>query len=214
MDLLIVDDHPIIRAGIKMLLSTNLTYTLTEAGGGEEAIDLLKQRRFDAILLDIDMPGKNGVDVAHFVEKNYPETKIVFLTSHADFYTFAAATEVDYSGFLFKENALELLNDCLSTIAQDEKYLSKDCDDFIKANRDRLDSVRRNKRGILQLTETELKILLFISEGKTTPQIADMLFNSAKTIENHRTNIAQKLNLKGSNNLLTFALENKWLLRK
>lgn len=214
MDLLIVDDHPIIRAGIKMLLSSNLAYTLTEAGGGEEAIELLNQRRFDVILLDIDMPGKNGVDVAHFAEDNYPETKIVFLTSHADFYTFAVATEVDYSGFLFKENTLELLNDCLAAIAQGEIYLSKECDDFIKANRDRLDSVKRNKQGIQLLTETELKILLLISEGKTTPQMADMLFNSAKTIENHRTNIAQKLNLKGSNNLLTFALENKWLLKR
>ena len=74
--------------------------------------------------------------------------------------------------------------------------------------------MRKLKNAIKLLTDTEFRVVLLISEGKTTPQIAEILFNSAKTIENHRTNICQKLELKGSNNLLTFALENRWLLKK
>lgn len=212
-NLLIVDDHPLLRAGIKMLLSSNSSFVITEAGGGEEAIAILSQEQFSVVLLDIDMPGKNGVEVAKFVEVNSPETNIVFLTSHADFYTFAAAQEIDFSGFLFKENALELLNDCLAAAVQGERYISKGCSEYITANRERLDNVRKLRLAIKLLTDTELKVLRLISEGKTTPQIAEQLFNSAKTIENHRTNICQKLELKGSNNLLTFALENRWLLQ-
>ena len=213
-NLLIVDDHPLLRAGVKALLSSNSSFVITEAGSGEEAIALMSQLTFNIILLDIDMPGKNGVDVATYVEGNFPEIKIVFLTSHADFYTFAAAMEVDYAGFLFKENALELLNDCLATIVRGEKYISKSCSDFVTANKERLVNVRKLKNAIKSLTDTELRVLLLISEGKTTPQIAEQLFNSAKTIENHRTNVCQKLELRGSNNLLAFSLKNKWLLQK
>lgn len=213
-NLLIVDDHPLLRAGVKALLASNSSFVITEAGSGEEAMALFSQLKVNIVLLDIDMPGKNGVDAAKFVEGNYPETKIVFLTSHADFHMFAAATEVDYSGFLFKENALELLDDCLASVMQGEKYISKSCSDFIAANKENLANVRKLKNAIKLLTDTELRVVLLISEGKTTPQIAEILFNSAKTIENHRTNICQKLELKGSNNLLTFALENRWLLKK
>lgn len=212
-NLLIVDDHPLLRAGIKALLFTESAYSITEAEGGEEAIQHLQENRYDIVLLDIDMPGKNGIEVAQFTEENYPETKIVFLTSHADFYTFAEAIEVKYSGFLFKENALELLKECLATVLRGEKYLSKGCSDFIQSNREKLETTKHFRKAIKQLTETERRIILLISEGKTTPQIAELLFNSGKTIENHRTNICQKLELKGSNNLLTFALENKWLLK-
>ncbi|SDC77309.1 response regulator transcription factor [Williamwhitmania taraxaci] len=212
-DLLVVDDHPLLRAGVKVLLSSNSSIVITEASSGDDAIFVLKQQRVDIVLLDIDMPGKNGVDVARYIEENFPDIKTVFLTSHADFYTFASATDVAYAGFLFKENALELLSDCLATVARGDKYIGKCCVEYFTANKERLDCVRKIKMAIKLLTDTELRVLLLVSEGKTTPQIAEQLFNSAKTIENHRTNICQKLELKGSNNLLTFALENKWLFK-
>ena len=213
MNLLIVDDHPLLRAGIKVILSKNSLYNSDEAGGGEEAISLIKANPYNFVILDIDMPGINGVELAVFIKNNYPSIKIIFLTSHTDIYTFSEAIETSFSGFLFKENAIDQINDCLKVVSRDEKYLSKSCNDFLFANKEKLNSIKKIKKAFKQLTDAEINVLRLISEGKTTPQIADCLFNSPKTIENHRTNICQKLELKGSNNLLTFALENKWVFK-
>ncbi len=213
MNLLIVDDHPLLRAGIKVILSKNSLYNSDEAGGGEEAISLIKANPYNFVILDIDMPGINGVELAVFIKNNYPSIKIIFLTSHTDIYTFSEAIETSFSGFLFKENAIDQINDCLKIVSRGEKYLSKSCNDFLFANKEKLNSIKKIKKAFKQLTDAEINVLRLISEGKTTPQIADCLFNSPKTIENHRTNICQKLELKGSNNLLTFALENKWVFK-
>lgn len=213
MNLLIVDDHPLLRAGIKVILSKNSLYNIEEAGGGEEAISLIKVNPYNFVILDIDMPGINGVELAVFIKNNYPSIKIIFLTSHTDIYTFSEAIETSFSGFLFKENAIDQINDCLKIVSRGEKYLSKSCTDFLFANKEKLTSIKKIKKAFKQLTDAEINVLRLISEGKTTPQIADCLFNSPKTIENHRTNICQKLELKGSNNLLTFALENKWVFK-
>ncbi len=212
--ILIVDDHPLLRTGVKVLLSTYEGYEIAEANGGSEAIDLLYKMPVDLAILDIDMPNITGIDVARHIEANFAETKIVFLTSHADFYTFAEATEIAYSGFLFKENALEQLPECISSVFKGEAYVSSNCLTLINSNKERLKLLHQIRKGIASLTQTERKVLFLISEGKSTPQIANELFNSPKTIENHRTNICHKLELRGANNLLAFALEYKDLLEK
>jgi Response regulator containing a CheY-like receiver domain and an HTH DNA-binding domain len=212
--ILIVDDHPLMRVGIKMLLSQNQSYEIIEASGGAEAMDCLNKTEINLAILDIDMPEINGVEVGHYIEKNYPETKLIFLTSHADFNTFAEASEINYSGFLFKENALELLLECVVKVFNNEKYTSPECAKLTNNNKERLELLQHHRKRIESLTQTERRILLLISEGKSTPRIAEELFNSPKTIENHRTNICQKMELKGANNLLSFALEYRDLLQK
>ncbi|MCT4639150.1 MAG: response regulator transcription factor [Bacteroidales bacterium] len=209
--ILLVDDHPLIRSGVKITLEKNFKY-IDEAENGEEAINKLKETAYDLVILDIDMPVIDGIEVAKYIKQNELMCKIVFLTSHTNFSTFSEALNTDYNGFLFKESAINEITNCINTVFSGEKYIGSQCKKYIDANEERIKSNQETKEKLTQLTKTEIKILKQISMRKTTPQIADELFNSIKTIENHRYNICNKLDISGSNNLLSFAISNKKII--
>lgn len=208
--IIIADDHPLFRMGVKSLLLSNDTIDLlAEAENGEEAISLIEKHNPDIVILDIDMPKMNGTEVAKFIKTKELEIKIIFLTSHSNLQTFNRAIELNVKGFLFKESALEELNECIERVNNNGTYISPSCKIFLEENKDQLEKLKEFQETIKNLTPTELKILKYISNHFTTKKIAETLHNSYKTIENHRFNICQKLNIKGTNNLLSFALENK-----
>lgn len=209
-NILIADDHPLIRAGLRTLLKTSNKFKVVAEGkNGNEALELIDQHNPDIVVLDIDMPEKSGIEVAGFVRVHYPETRVVFLTSHSSFNTFSEAIKLHYSGFIFKESALEELMECLEKVSRNENYCSPLFKDFLAQNQSEVDRLDDLGRKLRKLTPTEQKIIKLIGEGKTTSQVASILFNSEKTIENHRYNICIKLEVKGNNNLLAFALENR-----
>lgn len=209
-NILLVDDHPLITAGIKSLIETEDQYLIIdEARDGEEAIACIKKQTPDVLILDIDMPKKNGVEVAEYAKLNHPKTKIIFLTSHTDLNTFSKAKDVSFDGFLFKENVLEEIMNCLAEVVADREYKSEAFSSFLQENNEKLALIEKNNELFTKLTTSEKKILKLIAKGMTTPEIAEQLFNSYKTIENHRYNICQKLEINGSNHLLAFALEHK-----
>lgn len=211
--LLIADDHPLIRAGLKLLISSVKQYQVTgEASDGIAAIAMLDENTPDIAILDIDMPQKTGIEVAMHVAACHPETKVIFLTSHASFTSFSEAIKTNYAGFIFKESALDEMLQCLEKVRGGEKYVSPVFLKFIESNKGEVQRIEEIKLQMATLSSTEKRILLLISEGKTTPAIAKMLFNSEKTIENHRYNICSKLRIKGPNNLFAFALENKQII--
>lgn len=208
--LIIADDHPLFRIGVKSLLNSNPNYHLMgEAENGVKAIELINNLACDIIILDIDMPNKNGIEVAEFIRSNEINTRIIFLTSHTNLQLFNKAMNLNVTGFLFKESALEELNECIQKVYNGEKYISPICQSFLDENTDQINKLKHFQEAIKNLTPTELKILKYISNHYTTKSIADELHNSYKTIENHRFNICQKLDIKGTNNLLSFALDNK-----
>lgn len=212
-NILLVDDHPLIIAGIKSVINSLPHFNVIgEAKNGMEGLEVFNEYKPDIIVLDIDMPIMNGIELASTISKIEDPPKIVFLTSHADMNTFSQATKIDYAGFVFKENALEEIGKCLEEIINDNKYVSPSFKRYIEENESEIAKLSEIKKNLTALTKSEVKVLKLIAEGKTTPEIAETLFNSFKTIENHRYNICQKLNITGSNNLLSFALDYKELV--
>lgn len=212
MNFLVVDDHPLFRSGVKMALGDFRNALFYEASNGQDALTILDTNPIDIAILDIDMPVINGIELAKRIELSYPSVKIIFLTAHTNFFTFSEAQNVAYNGFILKETAMDELLLCVRAVINEEIFLSSACKEFLAVNASRIAKYNGIKKKLSSLTESERRVLLLIAQGKTTPQIADQLFNSVKTIENHRTNICEKLELKGANNLLLFAIENKDLI--
>jgi DNA-binding NarL/FixJ family response regulator len=212
--IIIADDHALIREGIKALLKNLERYEIVgEASNGSECVELIKNEPVDIVLLDIDMPEKNGVEVGKWIRSMQLNIQIVFITSHTDFYSFFQAWQLKPAGFLFKENALETLTTCLNSIENKKKYTAPEINIFLKDNENKVKAYEVIYNKMNELSIKEKQVLLFIAENKTTNEIADALFNSYKTIENHRYNIAKKLDISGSNNLMRFALNNYEIIK-
>lgn len=213
--IIIADDHPLFRVGVKTLIENLNGYQLVgEASNGKEAIQLLKNNSTDIAILDIDMPEQNGIEVARYIKDKSLNVKIIILTSHSDLTLFKKAYETSFSGFLFKESALDELEECFNTITKGETFVSPVTKKYIEQNQSTLEHLKNLESLLNKLTETERKILMLIIERKTTKQIAEELFNSYKTIENHRLNICHKLNISGTNNLMSFAINNQQNIKR
>lgn len=209
--IIIADDHPIFRGGLKQILSDDKTLEiLGEADNGEKALELIKELNPEIALLDIDMPKKTGLDVLRELKDS--QVKIIFLTMYADEDMFGEAMDLGAKGFVVKDSAINDIIDAVKTVSDDRYYISPAVSNFLVNRKKRLNELRNNNPKLEMLTPSERTILKYISENKTSKEIADVLFLSYRTIENHRTNISNKLNLKGSHSLLKFAIENKSLL--
>lgn len=204
--ILIADDHYIFRKGVLSVIGSNSSIqVIGEASSGEEALEMCLKQNPDIILLDIDMPGMSGLDVARTLKQKKSIVKPVILTIHKDREYFDEAMELDIKAYVLKDNIANDLIDCLLKVAGGDYYISPAISGYLVQNRKKI-----HEPGLLdKLTATELQILKLISQNKTSHQIADELFRSIRTIENHRNNICLKFDLKGPHALLLFAIENK-----
>ncbi|MBL8016976.1 MAG: response regulator transcription factor [Ignavibacteria bacterium] len=204
--IIIADDHHIFRKGILSIAAEDSSVEVTgEASNGEEALKLVRELKPDIAILDIDMPVMSGLDAARKIKEEGLNTRVVILTIHKDKEYFDEALELDIKAYVLKESIANDLIDCIKQVAAGEYYISSVISGYL---------VEKNKNGsnktdLDKLTSTELQILKLISQNKTSAQIAEELFRSVRTIENHRNNICSKLGLKGPHALLLFALENK-----
>ncbi|MDA3865347.1 MAG: response regulator transcription factor [Salinivirgaceae bacterium] len=206
--ILIADDHALIREGIKAVLNKSDQFNVVgEATNGKETIELLKSTPTDIILLDIDMPQKNGVEVGKWIRSMQLNIKIIYITSHADFFSFYQAWKLNPQGFLVKENALEDILNCLNIVVNDQTYYSSETKAYLDKNGEQIKTYETITTKLDDLSLKEKQVLNYIAHNLTTNEIADKVFNSAKTIENHRYNICKKLNISGSNNLMRFAIQ-------
>lgn len=212
---IIADDHPIFRMGLSSLINNFDGFSIIgEADNGLEAIDLLKKTVPNYAILDIDMPKATGIDVADFIQQNSLPVKIIFLTAHTDPLTIEQAISLQHVSILFKESASRELKHCLERMEEGNFFVSPICMKFSENRAIENQRISKTIETIKALTQTEQKILFLVSQHKTTVQIAEMLNNSYKTIENHRTNISQKLQLVGPNSLLRFAMENEKIIEQ
>jgi DNA-binding NarL/FixJ family response regulator len=204
--LIIADDHHIFRKGILSIVSEDENIEITgEASNGEEALKLIEDKQPDIAILDIDMPHLSGLDVARKIKEKKLSTKIVILTIHKDKEYFDEALELDIKAYVLKESIANDLLDCIRQVAADEYYISSSISGYL---------VEKNKTTPKQneldkLTGAEKEILKLIAQNKTSAQIAEELFRSVRTIENHRNNICNKLGLKGPHALLLYAIHHK-----
>jgi len=208
--IVIADDHPLFRKGLLETIEAHAGYRVVgEAEDGAVALRLIEECMPSITILDIEMPVMDGFSVALAMGKRHLPVEIIFLTMHKDEDLFNEAMDLGAKGFLLKENAAQDILDCIGTVAAGRYYLSPHISSYLVSRNDRAKSLLQKHPSLVLLTPTERNILRKIAENKTTKEIAAELYISHKTVENHRANIARKLNLRGSHHLLRFALENK-----
>ncbi|MFA4923036.1 MAG: response regulator transcription factor [Ignavibacteriaceae bacterium] len=211
-NLIIADDHPIFRKGLIDLISAIPQFSICgEAENGNAAMDLILKQNPAIAILDINMPGMNGFDIAKKVKSLQLPVKIIFLTMYNEEELFNKAMDLGVKGYILKECAVKDILDCIHSVAEGKHYISPAISDYLVNRSSMLKINEGQKSAIERLTPSEKQILRLIAEEKTSKEIADLLFISIRTVDNHRMNICNKLSIHGSNALLKFALENKQL---
>ena len=204
------DDHPIFRQGLKQVieLDTQLK-VVAEASNGEQAVTQVSAMHPDVALLDVDMPLLDGFATALLIRKQHPSVKIVFLTLYKDEMHVNEALDLGAYGYLIKDSAAVDVVQCIKAVANGTRYISPTLADCLLQRSTRAGN-RKNSReaSSSRLTATERRVLAHLAEYKTNKEIAYELGVSIRTVENHRANICEKLELQGSHALVRFAIKN------
>jgi DNA-binding NarL/FixJ family response regulator len=206
----IADDHPVFRQGLRQVVEAEPSLrVVAEAGDGEAALARLREARPDVALVDLDMPGMSGFEVARAVRRENLPVELVFLTMHKDEDVLEEALRLGVKGYVVKDSAVTDIVGSVRAVAAGRHFISPSVSAHLVRRRERAADLARRKPGLEDLTPAELRVLRLIAEHKTSREIAAELYVSHRTIENHRANICQKLGLRGSHALLRFALEHK-----
>jgi two-component system, NarL family, response regulator DegU len=202
--ILVVDDHPIFLKGLVEVLQDELPNSdITPQTSSTKALTLARSQKPDIAILDLDMPELNGIALGVALKKDDPSVKIIILTMHKEPDIIRSVLAKGIDGYVFKDDAVNDVVTAIQEVMSGGQYISKSTTLF----RDEY-----NTNIVEALTKTEILVLKAIANHRTSREIADEMFVSLKTIENHRNNISRKLNLQGSNSLLKFALNNKGLI--
>ena len=207
---MIVDDHPLFRQGLRQAIDGDSRFeVIGEAEDGQTALDRISQLRPEVAVLDVSLPGLNGLEVAAALRAKKSKVNLVILTMLKDEQAFNRALNLGIHGYVLKENAADEILNCIAAVSRNEAYVSPSLTDFLLRRRSRAESLASHKPGLEDLTVAEKRILKRVALGKTNKEIAGELFISPRTVETHRANICEKLELTGANRLLQFALENR-----
>ncbi|OEC03558.1 chemotaxis protein CheY [Lysinibacillus sphaericus] len=207
--ILLVDDHVLIRKGIALLLGNYSDITVVgEASDGEEAIQLAYQTEPNVILMDISIPnGLDGFTATKEIKKNLPDTKIIMLTMHNEIAYIQQAMEVGADGYILKNSQGGEMYEAIQSVYTGRRYYEVG---LPKGQLEKLFKKKgKNNADILSTREQEIVRLTIL--GFTNMQISEKLFISAKTVENHKANIMQKLNLKSKAELIQYGITNKYI---
>ena len=207
---LIADDHPLFRKGLQdFVTSTGQYKVIADASGGEEALRLIRKLQPDVAILDINMPGMDGLEVARQVIADRLRTEVVILTMHEDAEHFEVAMDTGITGYLLKDSAASDIVACIKSVLTGKSYISPSLSTHLMKRSVKAAAGIEKRLGINSLTPSERTVLKMVSAGRSTKEIADQLFLSVKTVSAHRSNICRKLDIHGTNSLLKFALEHK-----
>ncbi len=202
---LLTDDHTILREGLRALLEHYPDIQVAgEAKDGAEAIAQVKALRPTVVLMDIAMPGMNGLEATRQIRSQFPETRVLILTQHEDRQYVIPLFQAGASGYVLKRALGADLVNALRTVAQGETFLPPSVATTV------LEQVQQSDRsnGSKTLTPREREILRHIVHGETNPQIANALSLSVKTVDWHRANLMSKLDLHTVADLVRYAFQN------
>jgi DNA-binding NarL/FixJ family response regulator len=201
--ILVADDHPLIRSGIRSLLErVSGIQIVAEAGDGSEALNLIRQHQPDVVLMDIEMPLMNGPEVAGLVAKEFPKVKVIILSMHEDEEYVRHALQAGAVGYLAKSDTSSEVETALRVVASGRTYLSP----AVSGNL--IGYVRRARGETLRgrLTPRQRQVLQLIAEGHATKRIALTLNISVKTVESHRSELMDRLDIHDIAGLVRYAL--------
>ena len=207
--IVVVEDHTIVREGLRPLLEGRGVEVIGEAGDGLEAVKIVKELAPQVVIMDVGLPRLGGIEATRRIVKGNPDMKVIMLTIHDEPQYVFKSLEAGAKGYLVKEAPLEELMTAIHAVLRGETYLSSNfppglIESYVKM-------VKRGKKAdeFSQLTRREREILQYIAEGHTSPQIAKTLFISKKTVENHRANIMEKLDIHDTAGLVRYAIKIK-----
>jgi DNA-binding NarL/FixJ family response regulator len=203
---LIADDHGIVRDGVRSILTHELGMDVVgEAADGKEAVRLAREVQPDLIIMDINMPGMNGIEATRMICHDMPDVKIVVLSMYSDKRYVMEMLSLGVSAYLLKDCASRELSVAIDKVLHHKTYISPDVG--IEVIRDCLDQLGMKDSGSFSpLSPRERQVLKLIADGRHNKEIADYLNMSIKTVEGHRQNIMQKLNLHTVAELTKFAI--------
>lgn len=204
--IILADDHKIMREGLKALLEKQQDIeVVAEADNGLEVIRLTKKIKPDIVIMDIGMPELNGIEATRQIAADVPGVKVIALSMHSDKRFVIEMLKVGASGYLLKDSASEELTSAIRAVAANKPYLSPKITDVVI--KDYLSTLSKTEPSAFTvLTAREREVLQLLSEGKTTKQIAFALNVSVKTIETHRQQMMEKLNLRSIAELTKYAI--------
>ncbi|MCU0223983.1 MAG: response regulator transcription factor [Acidobacteria bacterium] len=205
MKVILADDHHLVRSGIRALLeSITGVLVVAEAGDGREALELIERHRPDVALLDITMPGLNGLEVAARVRESSPRTRVVVLSMHAGETYVAQALRAGVAGYLLKDSAASDLQVALEAVGRGGTFLSPSISQQVVSSYLRGELPAADPLGGLSPRQRE--VLQLIAEGRSTKEIAADLELSIKTVETHRAQIMERLGIHDVPGLVRFAI--------
>ena len=211
--ILLADDHPTFLLGLKQALLSDPSFTIIcETGNGKDAMQNIVDLSPEIAVIDWDMPVIDGLEITRAVKKHELPTKIVILTMHDEESLVNEAIEAGVNGFVLKDDAVEDILDCLQSVREGTTFLSPAVVHLVVKYNQRRSTLHNKTPGMEKLTPTEKRILLQVADGHSSKEIAAKLSISPRTVETHRRNMCEKLNLQGSHSLLLFATTNRDLL--
>jgi DNA-binding NarL/FixJ family response regulator len=208
--ILIADDHPLLRRGLRQTIESDEGFeVIGEAANGAEALHIIETLNPQIVVTDVSMPVMGGFDLAREMKKLKPDVAIIFLTMHKDKATFNKAMDIGAKGYLLKDSAMDEIVDALKSVAGGRPFISSQLSIYLLQRMDRIGLLAKQMPALNDLTPTEKRVLKLIAEYKTSKEIAEILHVHYRTVDNHRTNICNKLELQGSHSLLKFAVEHQ-----
>jgi two-component system response regulator NreC len=212
--LLIADDHSVVREGIRLVLKSSPEYKIVaEAEDGEQAVELARQHKPDVVIMDISMPKLNGIEATAVIKKENPDIKVIILTVHEDEEYVYQILRAGASGYVLKSAGKKEIFAAIKSAMSGERFFSPGIsriiiDGFVR----RAHEQSPEPQPIIPqqgqpLTKRETEILQYIAQGCTNRKIAETLYLSVRTVNTHRTNLMQKLNIHDTARLVRYAIE-------
>ncbi|MDD3173053.1 MAG: response regulator transcription factor [Herbinix sp.] len=207
--IMIADDHSMVREGIKQLLELDGDIVVTtEASNGKQCIELLDETRTDVLLLDINMPNMNGLQVLQYIRESKRKVKVLILTIHNEVEYLMKAVDIGVDGYVLKDSDSSVLKKAIYAICRGETFIQPELTPHMK---EKMQEKVNQASEEDSLTKREIEVLKLIAEGLFNKEIAYMLAISEKTVKNHVSNIFKKINVSDRTQAAVYAIRNNFV---